>query len=70
MHTSTCTLSTFVHLVGLDWESGAEAARDKMPSYVELLSCVEVMRDARNLQNVDLLESDDATLSPTRRRRK
>jgi hypothetical protein len=39
-------------------------------SYVELLSCVEVMRDARNLQNADLLENDDATLSPTRRRRK
>ena len=32
-------------------------------SYVELLSCLEIMRDARNLQNADLLESDDPTIS-------
>src|SRR5580704_9533937 len=28
-------------------------------SYVELLSCLEVMRDARNIQNTDVLESDN-----------
>ncbi len=27
-------------------------------SYVELLSCLEIMRDARNIQNTDPLESD------------
>ena len=39
-------------------------------SYVELLSCLEIMRDARNLQNADLLESDDPTVSSGRRRRR
>jgi hypothetical protein len=39
-------------------------------SYVELLSCLEVMRDARNLQNGDPLESDDASVSTVRRGRK
>jgi hypothetical protein len=29
-------------------------------SYVELLSCLEIMRDARNIQNTDPLESDAA----------
>jgi hypothetical protein len=38
-------------------------------SYVELLSCVEILRDARNIRNADALESDDATISSRRRRR-
>jgi hypothetical protein len=41
-------------------------------SYVELLSCLEIMRDARQIQNADPLESDTATAantSPTSRRR-
>src|SRR5215475_9408383 len=29
------------------------------PSYVELLSCVEILRDARNIRNADALESDN-----------
>jgi hypothetical protein len=29
-------------------------------SYVELLSCLEIMRDARNIQNADPLESDNS----------
>ncbi len=39
-------------------------------SYVELASCLEVMRDARNIQNADPLESDNAPLSSRRGRRK
>jgi hypothetical protein len=39
------------------------------PSYVELLSCVEILRDARNIRNADALESDDAAISSRRRRR-
>jgi hypothetical protein len=35
-------------------------------SYVELLSCVEILRDARNIRNEDPLESDD---QPVRTRR-
>jgi hypothetical protein len=41
-------------------------------SYVELLSCLEIMRDARQIQNADPLESDTATAantSPSSRRR-
>jgi hypothetical protein len=38
-------------------------------SYVELLSCLEVMRDARNLQNAEL-ESDEPTVNPARRKRR
>jgi hypothetical protein len=41
-------------------------------SYVELLSCLEIMRDARQIQNADPLESDNATAAnttPTSRRR-
>jgi hypothetical protein len=41
-------------------------------SYVELLSCLEIMRDARQIQNADPLESDTATAAntaPTSRRR-
>ena len=37
-------------------------------SYVELLSCLEIMRDARNIQNVDPLERDDAAVSTRRAR--
>jgi hypothetical protein len=39
-------------------------------SYVELLSCVEILRDARNIRNADALESDDSAISSRRRRRK
>jgi hypothetical protein len=42
------------------------------PSYVELLSCLEIMRDARQIQNADPLESDptaSAANAPPRRRR-
>ncbi len=42
-------------------------------SYVELLSCLEIMRDARNIQNADPLESDNSlggTASPRRNRRR
>jgi hypothetical protein len=28
-------------------------------SYVELLSCLEIMRDARNIRNADPLEGDN-----------
>jgi hypothetical protein len=41
-------------------------------SYVELLACLEIMRDARQIQNADPLESDTATAantSPSSRRR-
>jgi hypothetical protein len=34
------------------------------PSYVELLSCVEILRDARNIRNGDALESDDQLVNP------
>jgi hypothetical protein len=37
-------------------------------SYVELLSCVEIMRDARNIRNGDALESDNASISTRRAR--
>jgi hypothetical protein len=32
-------------------------------SYVELLSCVEILRDARNIRNADALEADDSAIS-------
>jgi hypothetical protein len=35
-------------------------------SYVELLSCVEILRDARNIRNADALESDDQSVSTRR----
>jgi hypothetical protein len=34
-------------------------------SYVELLSCLEIMRDARQIQNADPLEGDNATAANT-----
>jgi hypothetical protein len=37
------------------------------PSYVELLSCLEIMRDSKEIRNRDLL---DEPLLPTTRRRK
>jgi hypothetical protein len=37
-------------------------------SYVELLSCVEILRDARNIRNLDPLESDNQSVSPRRSR--
>jgi hypothetical protein len=40
------------------------------PSYVELLSCLEIMRDARNIRNADPIESDNASISTRRRKRK
>jgi hypothetical protein len=40
------------------------------PSYVELLSCVEILRDARNIRNADPLESDDKPLSTGRVRQR
>jgi len=39
-------------------------------SYVELLSCVEILRDARNIRNADALESDTTAVSSGRRRRR
>jgi hypothetical protein len=39
-------------------------------SYVELLSCLEIMRDARNIRNADPLESDNASISQRRRKRR
>jgi hypothetical protein len=36
------------------------------PSYVELLSCVEILRDARNIRNGGALESDDQPVSTRR----
>jgi hypothetical protein len=39
-------------------------------SYVELLSCVEILRDARNIRNADALEADDSAVSSPRSRRK
>ncbi len=38
-------------------------------SYVELLSCVEILRDARNIRNADALEGDDSAISSRRRGR-
>jgi hypothetical protein len=38
-------------------------------SYVELLSCVEILRDARNIRNADALEADNSTVSRFRRRK-
>jgi hypothetical protein len=35
-------------------------------SYVELLSCLEINRDARNIHNGDPLESDSQSVSPAR----
>ena len=37
-------------------------------SYVELLSCVEILRDARNIHNADALEGDDSATSSRRQR--
>jgi hypothetical protein len=37
-------------------------------SYVELLSCVEILRDARNIRNADALESDNESVSMRRSR--
>jgi hypothetical protein len=37
-------------------------------SYVELLSCVEILRDARNIRNADPLESDNESVSSRRGR--
>jgi hypothetical protein len=37
-------------------------------SYVELLSCVEILRDARSIRNADALESDDESVSSRRGR--
>jgi hypothetical protein len=40
------------------------------PSYVELLTCVEILRDARNIRNANALEADDSAISSRRRRPK
>ena len=37
-------------------------------SYVELLSCVEILRDARNIRNADALDSDNESVSTRRGR--
>jgi hypothetical protein len=37
-------------------------------SYVELLSCVEILRDARNIRNADELQSDNESVSVRRSR--
>jgi hypothetical protein len=37
-------------------------------SYVELLSCVEILRDARNIRNADALESDNKSVGQRRSR--
>jgi hypothetical protein len=39
-------------------------------SYVELLSCLEIMRDARNIQKTDTLESDTGAIGGRRRNRR
>lgn len=39
-------------------------------SYVELLSCLEVIRDARNIRNADPLDSDHAPVNARRGKRK
>ena len=36
------------------------------PSYVELLSCVEILRDARNIRNADPLESRNVSIRRSR----
>jgi hypothetical protein len=36
-------------------------------SYVELLSCVEILRDARNIRNADALETNGSAISRFRR---
>jgi hypothetical protein len=38
-------------------------------SYVELLSCLEIMRDARNIQKTDMLEGDSTSSTTSGRRR-
>jgi hypothetical protein len=38
-------------------------------SYVELLSCVEILRDARNIRNADALEADNSAISRFRQRK-
>jgi hypothetical protein len=38
-------------------------------SYVELLSCLEIRRDARDIRNADPLENDRSPLSTRRNRR-
>ncbi len=40
------------------------------PSYVELLSCVEILRDARNIRNGDPLETGDQPVSTGRVRQR
>jgi len=40
-----------------------------LASYVELLSCVEILRDARNIRNADALETDGSAISRFRRRK-
>jgi hypothetical protein len=39
-------------------------------SYVELLSCVEILRDARNIRRADAFETDTTAASSRRRRRR
>ena len=39
-------------------------------SYVELLSCLEIMRDARNIQSTGAIESDDRPIGGRRRNRR
>jgi hypothetical protein len=39
-------------------------------SYVELLSCLEIMRDARNIRNADPLESDNEPVTTRSRNRR
>jgi hypothetical protein len=39
-------------------------------SYVELLSCLEINRDARNIHNGDPLESDNQSAGPARSRQR
>jgi hypothetical protein len=39
-------------------------------SYVELLSCVEILRDARNIRKADALETDTTAAGSRRRRRR
>jgi hypothetical protein len=39
-------------------------------SYVELLSCLEVIRDARSIRNADPLDSDPAPVNTRRGKRK
>ena len=39
------------------------------PSYVELLSCLEIMRDAKEIREADQLAPPPMPTTPTRRRR-